>query len=285
MKSANQFRVLSDSVSVDVLNDIRGKGSRVPIETRTQRKTVITPSIARSLEKDSKPPRSDKDVIEESLCVFSEGGKLGEISFPMRRNVLPVSWANVVKREGHALKPRSASRLEFIAPKDPGRPEVIEIEEQFPTNSFREIPVDDFRVGKGYDNVKGISSNSESDSSASEWIRVRKRRNMTSKRQEKREVQEKTTTLSDSTVQPDGPRNLPRQGIKQSRPQGFARSTVQTQLSSRFVPQHCVPTHVQPGVLPAELACSTHPQSPASQASLFIKAIKGSGKRGHGSIC
>ncbi|KAL6973789.1 hypothetical protein U1Q18_027973 [Sarracenia purpurea var. burkii] len=154
-----------------------------------------------------------------------------------------------------------------------------------PTNSFREIPVDDFREGKGDDNFTDISSNSESDSSASEWIRVRKRRNTTSKMQDKREVQEKTTALSDSTVQPDGPRNLPRQGIKQPRPQGYARSTVQTQLSSRFVPLHCVITHVQPGFQPAKIACSTPPQSPASQASLFIKAIEGSGKRGHGSMC
>ncbi|KAL6965375.1 hypothetical protein U1Q18_036431 [Sarracenia purpurea var. burkii] len=46
----------------------------------------------------------------------------------IRRNVLPVSWVNVVKREDHASKPRLASRLEFFAPKVPGRPEVIEIE-------------------------------------------------------------------------------------------------------------------------------------------------------------
>ncbi|KAL6976829.1 hypothetical protein U1Q18_025614 [Sarracenia purpurea var. burkii] len=103
------------------------------------------------MEKDPKPLRSDKDVIEEALCIHSNlevilhrksmDAKLDEVfsvreenqvksASRMRRNVLPVSWANVVKREGHALKPRSASRLEFIAPKDPGRPEVIEIEDR-----------------------------------------------------------------------------------------------------------------------------------------------------------
>ncbi|KAL6976904.1 hypothetical protein U1Q18_025689 [Sarracenia purpurea var. burkii] len=103
--------------------------------------------------------------------------------------------------------------------------------------------------------------------------------------EEKREVQEKTTALWDSTVQPDGSSNLPRQGIKKSRTQGFARFTGPTKLSARSFPQQWVISRDQPGFLPAELACSTLPQSPTAQVSLFIKAIEGLGKRGHGSSC
>ncbi|KAL6965999.1 hypothetical protein U1Q18_046590, partial [Sarracenia purpurea var. burkii] len=49
----------------------------------------------------------------------------------------PKSWADIVstdesqfavKREGYGPIPRPASKLEFIAPADPSRPEVIEIE-------------------------------------------------------------------------------------------------------------------------------------------------------------
>ncbi|KAL6976860.1 hypothetical protein U1Q18_025645, partial [Sarracenia purpurea var. burkii] len=51
--------------------------------------------------------------------------------------MIPKSWADIVstdvpqvavKREGHGLIPRPVSKLEFIAPADPSRPEVIEIE-------------------------------------------------------------------------------------------------------------------------------------------------------------
>ncbi|KAL6965329.1 hypothetical protein U1Q18_036385, partial [Sarracenia purpurea var. burkii] len=110
-----------------------------------------------------------------------------------------------------------------------------------------------------------MKSSSECDSDPTEWIKIRKRKNVSKgKRHEKIKRHEKTDAVN---------------GDKQHKFSSFHPAS-----SERPSDQLCSSVHDQTGatIRPADLTgCSVPPPSPASRASLLLKAIDGAGEQGN----